>query len=420
MNARVAALVLLAPFVAVGCDRRRNVDEPFADRIAEAVPEIEKATGLKFKRPPRLEMRSRDQVRDYLLKKFDEDMPAEQLRGEELAYKLFGLIPDTLDLRRFLVDLLTEQILGYYDPATKVLYIVRDAPEDLAGITVSHELVHALQDQYANLDSIQKARNNGDRQAAAQAVLEGQATWIQMKLALGGADLATRIPGGWEQVRQQIRESQGSMPRFATAPMAIQESLIFPYLSGAEFVRRFSTRGDSRSPLNAMPSSTEQILSEEAFFGDPPDEPTDIRLPGRPKAGEYEETVGEFGTRLFLYQHHRDIGAASGAAQGWDGDRYRVVDAGRGRGRALIWATVWDTPVDAAQFVDVLGLAIGTRYRTSAPSVTPSGARTYAGAKRTVVVTPLEIAGRNVVVYVDVPTGASAALIDPAWISVGR
>lgn len=418
MNARVAALVLLAPLVAAACDRRRNPDDPFADRVATVVPLIEEATGLKFKTPPKLELRSRDQVREFLLRKFDEASPAEQLRGEELAYKLFGLIPDTLNLRHFLVDLLTEQILGYYDPATKVLYVVRDAPEDLAGITVTHELVHALQDQYLNLDSIQKTRDNSDRQAAAQAVLEGQATWIQMKLALGGADLATRIPGGWEQVRQQIRENQASMPKFANAPMAIQESLIFPYLSGAEFVRWFSTRADARSPLQALPVSTEQILNEEAYFGATPDVPTDVRLPGRPKAGEYEETMGAFGVRLFLYQHQRDHVAAAGAAQGWDGDRYRIVAAGKGRG--VIWATVWDTPVDAAQFVDVLGLAIGRRYRTSAPTVAANGVRTYTGSGRTVVVTPREISGRNVVLYVDVPAGASTALIDPARISLGR
>ena len=29
------------------------------------------------------------------------------------------------------------------------------------------------------------------------------------------------------------------MPVFATAPMMIQESLLFPYLSGADFVQRF-------------------------------------------------------------------------------------------------------------------------------------------------------------------------------------
>lgn len=418
MNSRIFVLVLLAPLVVAACDRRRGALDPIGARVEAAMPRIERVTGLKFKTPPKYELRSRDQVRDFLLGKLDEATPAEELRGQEAAYKAFGLIPDTLDLRRFLVDLLTEQILGYYDPATKVLYVVRDAPSDLTGITVTHELVHALQDQYLNLDSIQKAHGDSDRQAAAQAVLEGQATWAQMQDMLNGADLATRIPGGWEQIRQQIRDNQSAMPKFANAPMAIQESLIFPYLSGAEFVRRYETRRDTRSPLVTLPVSTEQILSEEAFFGATPDLPLRVTLPGRPAAGEYEEIMGEFGTRLFLYQHAKDNRSAIDGAHGWGGDRYRVVNTPKGRG--VVWATAWDSPMDAAQFVDALGQALVRRYRTGGASMSSSGVRTYVGQGRTVVVTPREVSGRNIVLMVDVPAGASTALIDVARIRIGR
>ena len=61
--------------------------------MRDAIPKIERVTGLTFKTPPRLEMRSRAQVRDFLVGKFNESTPAAQLRGEEMAYKLFGLIP---------------------------------------------------------------------------------------------------------------------------------------------------------------------------------------------------------------------------------------------------------------------------------------------------------------------------------------
>jgi len=413
----VSLLVLLS-----ACDRRRNVGDAnggaYADKVAEAIPQIEKATGLKFKAQPKLELRSRAQVREFLLRKFDEATPAAQLKSEETAFKLFGLIPDTLDLRKFLLELLTEQIVGYYDPSTKVLYVVEGAPDDLTGITITHELVHALQDQYVNLDSIQNAKGNSDRQAAAQAVMEGQATYEQMQIMLGGDNLAARLPGGWDQLRQTIRESQSAMPIFGNAPMAIQESLLFPYLSGAEFIRRFEMRRAKASPLDSLPVSTEQILSEAAYFGTPRDAPTEVVLPGKDST---DETMGEFGTRLFLFQHMKDHTAATGAAAGWDGDRYRVVQAGGagGGGRGIVWVTVWDTPTDAAEFVDAVGQAIGKRYKTSAPSVAASGVRTYSGSGRTVAITPREISGRNVVVFVDVPAGASTAVIDVGRISLG-
>jgi hypothetical protein len=44
--------------------------------------------------------------------------------------------------------------------------------------------------------------------------------------------------------------------------------------------------------------------------------------------------------------------------------------------------------------------------------------RTYAGAGRTVVITPREIGGRNVVMYVDVPSGVSPSIVDPAGIRI--
>ena len=41
----------------------------------------------------------------------------------------------------------------------------------------------------------------------------------------------------------EIRDNQSAMPAFANAPMVLQETLIFPYLSGAEFMRDFDVAG---------------------------------------------------------------------------------------------------------------------------------------------------------------------------------
>jgi len=413
---RALLLVLLA-LAAAACDRRRNVGEgAYTSRMADAIPKIEEATGLTFKQQPKMEMRSRAQVREFLIRKFNESTPAEQLRGEEIAYKLFGLLPDTMDLRRFLLELLTEQIVGYYDPATDVLYVVEGAPDDQLTTTITHELVHALQDQYVNLDSIQKMVGSSDRQLAAQAVLEGQATFEHMKIALDGMDLATRLPGGWDSLRQLIREQQTAMPIFASAPMAIQESLLFPYLSGAEYVRRFRQRRPGQSPLDLMPVSTEQILSEAAYFGIPPDLPTTVTLPPTTEV-VHEESLGAFGTRLFLFQHLKNNSEAIAAAQGWDGDRYRILRTANGGG--IVWVTVWDSANDRAEFIEALGESTGRRYRTNWPTVR-GGVRIYRGSGRVVVITPLQIDGREVVMYVDVPTGAETSVIDARRITLGE
>lgn len=413
-SAHIAAGALL--LVAGACRKNPAGDGPYAQEVADAVPRIEKATGMKFKQAPKLELRSKEQVRDFLLKQFDEATPAAELKGEEAAYKLFGMIPDSMDLRKFLLAVLNEQVIGYYDPATKVLYVVQGADEKLAGITITHELVHALQDQYVNLDSIQRATEDNDRLAAAQAVIEGQAQYQQLSIMLGGSEnIALRV-GGRDRVREMIRENQSAMPVFATAPMVIQESLLFPYLSGADFVQRFEEKRGKANPLEHLPLSTEQILHTDAFFGTPPDEPSTVTLPTpRGATKVYENDLGEFGARLLVYQFLHDQEVAARAATGWDGDRYVVLQGASGRG--IVWASVWDSAVQAATYTDALTRAMARRTGAVERHV-GSGGATFAAKGRTVSILPATIEGRPVIVYSDLPDGMSAGVIDAGAIRI--
>ena len=53
-------------FSIAACRRNPAGDGPYASEVAEAVPRIEKATGLTYRKPPKLELRSKEQVRDFL------------------------------------------------------------------------------------------------------------------------------------------------------------------------------------------------------------------------------------------------------------------------------------------------------------------------------------------------------------------
>src|SRR6185436_5444196 len=151
MRKSVAPVFLLVALVAC----RRDAGPPYEKQLAEYTPQVEAALGLKFKTPPKMEVRTKDQVREFLLKHIRDSVPQRELDGQTALFRALGLISDTLDLKKLLVPLLTEQIVGYYDPKTKVLYVVDGAPKDYAGFTIMHELVHALQDQYINLDSLE-------------------------------------------------------------------------------------------------------------------------------------------------------------------------------------------------------------------------------------------------------------------------
>jgi hypothetical protein len=396
---------LLALTLAAACTRGEgsDVDGPYARQVAAAIPAIEKGTGLHFKEPPKVETRTKQQVRAFLEQRFADEVTDEEIEGQQIMYSRLGLIPDTMKLRRFMLDLLTEQVAGFYDPKTKVLYIVDGAPPEQVGFVVSHELVHALQDQYTDLDSIQDAKGDNDRSMAAQAVFEGQAMLVPLKAALGPGAF---FPGGWDRVREMIRQQQASMPIFNSAPFAIQETLLFPYLSGAEFMRRFEAERPGQSPYNAnLPASTEQILHDQAYFGKERDKPTEVTLPA-PATGSvlYSDNMGEFETRLFLFQHLQDQSDAVRGAAGWDGDRYLVLRTPHGDG--IVWLTVWDSNIDAAEFGSDLEDVMSKRFRSSAPRSTSAG-KSYTVSDRTITIWGGELDGRSVVLYTDRPKGES-------------
>jgi hypothetical protein len=403
LKVQAGIVALLTMVSAAACAERAKYTGPYGKQVAEAIPKIETAVGLKFKTPPKVETRSRAQVRAFVAQEFLNPEAQKDLAGVEASYKRFGMIPDTLNLQKFMVDLLEEQIVGYYDPKTKVLYVVDGSPREAVDITVTHELVHALQDQYISLDSIQNIHGQNDRSSAAQAIFEGQAVYEQIAASLGGTNVAINLPGGWDRIRDMIRENQSSMPIFAAAPLVIQETLIFPYLSGAEFVRNFKDRRAGQNLYDDIPVSTEQVLHPVAYFARR-DAPSIVEL-GSLMAGTkvYENTLGEFETRLFIFQHLGDQNEAVRAATGWDGDRYVLFNTGAGQG--LAWVTVWDSAVEAGEFYDIADQAIQKRFSAKA---TAAGkfAKSYAGEGRSVQLSTTEIRGRPAVIFVDVPEGS--------------
>jgi hypothetical protein len=426
-RSHAAALALFAGAVLAGCgEKPKAVGEgPYAELVAEYVPKIEKAMGLPFKSPPKVEKRSREEVGAFVRQQLTSERGQKQIAGQEAAYRLLGLVPDTLQLGPLLQKLLEEQIVGYYDPATKVLYVVDGAPEALLKQTVSHELVHALQDQYVRIDSIQQQVDDGDRQVAAQAVLEGQAVFMQLRID-ENAGSVLKMPGGWDRIREMIREGSVGMPVFSSAPRAVREGLLFPYLGGADFVRRFINVRPEKELLTDLPVSTKQILNDSAYFGGGEggrDLPVRVTLPA-PRSGElfYSNTFGEFETRLVLVQHLRKDDLALRAATGVDGDRYAVIRTPKGD--ALVWVSVWDSTVDAGDFLDTMGDAARRRYALGRPDV-PAGSTTRrfdvaATAKRearTVTLSLEQVDGKPVVIYMDLPAG-SPAPIDPSRITL--
>lgn len=341
-------IVCCAALACAGQPARSQTSADVHRILGDVIPRIEKTVGLTFKSPPNVAVRTRQQVRAYLQDKLAHDLPPATLEHVETAYRLFGLIPDTLDLRKLLVALYTEQVAGYYDPDSTTLYVIDGTDPAQLRLVLGHELVHALQGQYVPLDSLLSQEHDDDRRTAAQAVMEGQATLASLAAMVSDSMLAALPKDFTDLAREQIQQSQSQMPVFSSAPRVVKESMLFPYLAGADFMRWFDQTYPDTVPFGArLPVSTEQIMHPERYRHG--DEPVTLRFPS---ATWYDDDLGEFGSRMLLTQLSGSETLGSAGALGWGGDRYGIFAADSAK--ALVWWSVWDTPRAADRFADLL------------------------------------------------------------------
>jgi hypothetical protein len=356
-----AALAVLALSLACrGEPVRAQRDAGIARLVDSLQPAVERAAGFRFKATPRSAVRSREQVRSYLVAKLRQDLPPDRVRGIETAYRLLSLLPDTLKLEPLLVNLYSEQVAGYYDPDSTMLFGVEGADPLQLRLVLAHEMVHALQGQYLPLDSILHDIKSNDRLSAAQAVLEGQATLVSIRVLSPGTDVTSQ-QGFWDEYREQVADQQDAMPVFAHAPLLVRETLLFPYLDGAEFMRWWGN-GPLRDSLPSggrMPASTEQILTPDRYVRG--DRPVPLRFAsGGPRS--YEDDLGELEIRVLDAQLRGDVQAPRDVAPiGWGGDRYGVYDGPQGS--ALVWYVVWDDAASADRFLATTGARLRARGR---------------------------------------------------------
>jgi hypothetical protein len=363
MRRRVAfaLVVLVAALVVTTRDGEQRVqasgDVPPLGVIADRVEELR---GLEFRSLPKVRRVTAREFQREVQRKVDRFSAAERrrARSEQDLLKLLGFESQ----RATPADLGdTTGILGVYDPPTRTLTIVTDAPGGLAQreLTYAHELTHALEDQHFSLPRF--LRGSDDAAIARRALVEGSARHTEVayayrhfNTATSGRELARRVPAS---------TYRGGINYFVNSDR-------FAYLDGARYVARLLREGGQRARDGAFrqpPATTEAVLHPPKT---PAPEPARLRV-GRVAPGfRRVETgaMGEFDTSQLLLlgaklgpTAARD--AAHGAA-GWAGGRYQLWRAGprgiRGCSRPCVerdlLAVRWrfDDRAQAAQFAVAL------------------------------------------------------------------
>src|ERR1700687_345101 len=312
-------------------DSKPATDAEFIAAADEVLGQMSQITGLKLLTPLKKSVRSREEIRAYVIKQMDEEKnPAERYASARGA-EAFGLLPKGFDLDSFMVNVLTTQIEGLSDPKTREFYIADWSPLADQRMVMAHELTHALEDQHFQIEAWERAaRPNEDAELARDAVLEGSAMAAMFDYLMLGTGRSLKA---WPDFDPSALVGElGSTPSLQMAPPFIKDALIFPYLRGLTFSAAIlKPSGWSGLPrlFERPPVSTQQILHPELYQSGKI--PPNVSLPrldnllGNTWAKLDENVMGAFGWREVLKQFLGDDRAKNLAAA-WDGDWYVLYE----------------------------------------------------------------------------------------------
>lgn len=320
-----------------------------------------------------------DMLRTKMRLAFEEELPPAKMRPYEAALKAFDFIPQEMQLGKYLPELLTSQVGGYYDPRRNYFVIVQreggllgkemkeKLGESLAArmeeTVMVHELTHALQDQHFDLKKFMIPDPLSDAGTARTALVEGDATLTMYNFF--GQMKMEELPGAEEIVTQMLKDPKQLMAmtpdmpgakEMENAPEYFRDTLLFSYMQGFVFSMHVKKTGGQALLDYAFttdpPKSSEQIIHPEKWMGQR-DDPVEIAMPDWAASAPgwnkiTEGTLGELGVRILLNRALHDPDASAKAAEGWGGDRFAVLE--KNNERVLCWVTDWDTESDAKKF----------------------------------------------------------------------
>ncbi len=331
------------------------------DKLASIQERTAQARGLPFLHPLKFELVDEQQTRAVLIALTLRDMPKEKWDAWQSIFRHLDAIPEGFHLYEEILNLMVDQAAGFYDPLTKKLYISskplpvgpviplmeamlqRDLTREFI---LSHEMVHALQDQHFDLDKKLMSKSDAfDEGLAVHAVVEGDALVGGMIALTGNATLVFTQ----KDLGQKMQAEASGAASLQKVPPVIPEYLVFPYYAGFEFVLAFVAKSSWQnidSVYKNLPVSSEQVMHPEKYFSG--EKPVLVSLvKRRAQLGTgwtvlEENTLGEAFIAVIFGKE---------AAAGWGGDRFFLARKNaNAKEEIFVWETRWDSPKDANEF----------------------------------------------------------------------
>jgi hypothetical protein len=347
----------------------------FLKAADEVLAEMSKLLSLPVLEPLKRSVRTKEEIRAYLVRNMHEEQDGAKLHADVRTLEMLGLLPKGYPLEQKLIDLLTEQIAGVYDPKGKEFFIAATTEPAELRVVMAHELTHALQDQSFRIEPWTKAaKGNDDAQFARDSVLEGSATVAMIDYLMRDSGTSFRDLANFDPtlLMGDVDGGQG----MKDVPLVLRDQLLFPYLSGAAFSVKVLSAAGGWTGLHSIfekpPTSTQQIMHPDLYLRGV--QPETVELPQMngivPRGWKKldENVIGEFGLNQ-VFKQFLGKARADELAATWSGDRYAVYEQSP-EGRALLVIRVrLAGEAEAARFFAGYSELLGKRYAKPASDV---------------------------------------------------
>ena len=214
----------------------------FIKAADEVLQQMSKLLDLPIKEPLKKSLRSKQEVRDYLVREEKKTARQRALRRRQNSRSLRPY-PEGLSAR--LIHARCPHRPGrrpLRSQGQRVLHRRLDSASTSRNRVMSHELTHALEDQSFHIDPwIKAARPNDDAELARDAVSEGSAIAAMVDYEMLDQNVGVRDTSrrhAHDPHRRSFRNGQRSQP-LESAAYTFAIELLFPYLAGTGFTQAF-------------------------------------------------------------------------------------------------------------------------------------------------------------------------------------
>ena len=373
------ALSVERPPEARDSDPRAETPQAPEDGFAALRITTARIRGLEFLEPVAIHEVARDDVLELVRFELEEAQPASYAEASRDAYAALGVLPVDIDLIDTWLRLHHEQLIGMYSPSRRAMFVVAQPAQPdgyAAEVTVTHEMIHALQHQHfeQTVALLRGLRRNDDVLTGISAAMEGDA-FLSMFAGSSGPVFKRSLETAKRLRRGMLVELSDPTGNLALVPRLLRVSLVFPYAHGVVIAARAyggescsswlpvelwapawcrGNRGLDRM-LESPPLSSGRVLFPDqrvsVEFLDLPLDALSAQLRGRGCTQAFDNVVGSMTLGVLLEDFRAPDAEIEALLPAWRGDRFAYLTCPESR--EFAWLSRWDTAESAQRFARV-------------------------------------------------------------------